>query len=142
MKRGIWTILLSVGLASSIVLQSLILIYVFVKGGGTTGSDPVTPLFPFAVLLVVAIYCLLFKSNNVNKSLSLVALISALFGLALPFWLEFTGSLLPYNRLLEGFVLGTPRESDLITPLLVFAFVEGVALGLSMFISKDRVKMN
>ncbi|MBK8465989.1 MAG: hypothetical protein IPL32_09170 [Chloracidobacterium sp.] len=133
MKRNFWTIILVIGFVLSSAIQILILFAVYIKGGGTTGADPVTPILPFLMLALAATYVSIWQQFAVRKFLYVSALISGVFGSILPFWLEFSGSLVQYDRAL----LHESRLLDkeyLILPLSIFGFVQIGALSLGWYI--------
>lgn len=122
MTKNIWDRVL-IGLGIVVVfLQMIILAYIYKKNGGTTGSDPVTPIFPFAISLVTALFIFVKKYKISNRELSLVVIIISIFGCLLPYWLEKAGILVNYERWLrnEQFT----NTEDLGIRLLSFAGVE------------------
>lgn len=134
MKINIWSIILVIGLALSTVLQIAILFGVYVKGGGTTGPDPVVPVFPFVILVLAAVFVSVWKRFAVRKVWYASALISGLLGSVLACRLELTGSLVQYERAL---LHGAPvlDKDKLIFPLLVFGLAEIAALTFGYYVS-------
>ena len=111
-----------VGLGVVVLLQIFILVYIYEKNGGTTGGDPVTPVFPFAVSLVISLFIFIRKSKIFTRTLSLTVIIVSIFGCLLPYWLERTGILVQYERWLQN--ESTINTENLGVRLLYFAGVE------------------
>ena len=102
MIKNLWSRIL-VGLGIIVVLlQAFILVYIYKKNGGTTGGDPVTPVFPFAISLVVSLFIFIKESKIFSRTLSLAVIILSMFGCLLPYWLERTGILVQYERWLQN----------------------------------------
>jgi len=137
MKFNYWNFIVIVGLGSSCALQTAILTAVYVKGGGTTGTDPVTPILPFMILVIAAVIASIWKRTSVRKVWYVSALISGIFGTVLPFWLEFTGSLVQYER---AIFQGSPiLTRDLLAiPLTVFACTEIATLAAGWYVSTRK----
>lgn len=85
-----------------VLLQTFILVYIYKKNGGTTGGDPVTPVFPFAISLVISFFIFIKESKSFNRTLSLAVITVSVFGCLLPYWLERTGILVQYERALQN----------------------------------------
>ena len=123
MQFNPWSIFVFIGFALSGLLQVLILVAVFVKGGGTTGADPVVPTFPFMILVLITAAVSIWKRNSVPKVIYASALISGIFGSLLPYWLERTGALVNYERaILGGF--NVMAKEQIVFPILIFALLE------------------
>lgn len=102
MFKNLWNKIL-VGLGIVVVLlQTFILAYIYKKNGGTTGSAPVTPIFPFAVSLAISLFIFIRESKIFSRTLSLAVISVSIFGCLLPYWLERTGILVQYERLLQN----------------------------------------
>lgn len=102
MTKNFWNKVL-IGLGIIVVfLQTLILAYIYKKNGGTTGGDPVTPIFPFAISLIIALFIFLKEYKISNRTLNLTVITVSIFGCLLPYWLERIGILVQYERWLHN----------------------------------------
>jgi len=102
MRKNFWNnILFGIGILG-ILFQSLILILVYKKNGGTTGGDLFTLALPFLVSLIIGVYVLVSKKENTNRKLNFAAITVSIFGCFLPYWMEKTGILVQYERWLRN----------------------------------------
>ena len=122
MKKDIWNkVLTGLGIIATLS-QTFILVHIYNKNGGTTGGDPVTPIFPFAISLVISLFIFVKKYKTSSRTLNLAVITISVFGCVLPYWLERTGILVQYERWLqnEQFI----NTENLGIRLLCFAGVE------------------
>ena len=93
-------VLLAIGGA---FVQWFILLAVAVKGGGTTGGDPqkIIPAFG-GLALAGGLLRLWRRGNGYEQSGGKAMIVVGVFGVCLPLFLEFTGSLMNYERWLES----------------------------------------
>jgi hypothetical protein len=94
MIKNLWNKIL-VGLGIVVVLlQIFILGYIYKKNGGTTGGDPVTPVFPFAVSLVISLFIFIRESKIFSRTLSLAVYLVVCFHIGWKgreFWFNMNG---------------------------------------------------
>lgn len=120
-------ILIGLGIIA-VLLQTFILLYIYKKDGGTTGGDPVTPVIPFVVSLIVSLFIFIRENKILSRSLNLAVITVSMFGCLLPYWLERTGILVQYERWLQN---ESPINTEnLGIRLLSFAGVELFAVVL------------
>jgi hypothetical protein len=122
MSRNYWKFILMSAFVAGSLLQIIVLLAVYEKGGGTSGADPYFLVIPFAVLLLLGLYARSRRYNVSNYVLAAVVIVVGLFGCVLPFWLEQTGCLVQYDRWLRNNQF--PNTENLLTYLLGFIGVE------------------
>ena len=112
-------------------VQLLILLAVAVKGGATTGGEPFEIIPAFGGLALMGGLLHLWRRGNVYEQTAGKAMIVAgVFGVCLPPYLEFTGSLMDYERWLKS---NMPKARFLYLYLAGFAvaLLLGVRLALN-----------
>jgi hypothetical protein len=122
MRKNYWNSILWAALLVGSFLQIIVLLAMYRKNGGTTGGEPYILIVPFAPLLLLGLYTLVWRRGAANRILSFVVIIVGIFGCVLPYWLERTGSLVQYDRWLRN--NQSPNAENLGLSLLLFAGAE------------------
>ena len=117
----------------SVLFQLLELLYVSVKGGGTTGADPLWYITIFAVLLLAGLMTrFVWYGFESERAVASLLVVTAGFGCALPLFLHFTGSLVYYERWIKGGMRSLPDNPNLY--LMGFGAFLMLAVGLTAFL--------